>query len=65
MTSSPATDAPSDQPVWDVPKVRKCLKCKAKFRSEWCGERICSRCKSSNAWQNVAPVRTCPPRNRH
>jgi len=64
MTYSPATDAPSDQAPGDVPKVRQCLRCKATFRSEWSGERICSHCKNSNAWRNAAPLRSCPSNNR-
>lgn len=41
----------------DVPKVRACLRCKAEFRSEWTGERICRRCKSSTSWRNGLPLR--------
>ena len=33
MTNSPARDAPSDRPPWDVPKVRQCLRCKASFQA--------------------------------
>lgn len=65
MTNSPATDAPSDQPSPDVPKARQCLRCKATFSSKWSGERICSRCKSSNAWRTGAPLRSDPYGNRH
>ncbi len=38
--------------AWDVPKVRKCLTCKAPFESEWSGERICARCKNTAAWKS-------------
>ena len=64
MTKAQATNAPSDQSAWDVPKVRRCLRCNAKFRSEWSGERVCSGCKSSNAWRNAVPVRSCPSGGR-
>ena len=39
---------------WDVPKLRKCLTCQTQFESEWSGERICKRCKSSAAWKSGA-----------
>jgi hypothetical protein len=34
------------------PKTKPCLVCKAPFLSEWAGERICRRCKSSAAWRS-------------
>lgn len=64
MTDSPATVAPSDLPPSDIPKARQCLRCKATFSSKWSGERICSRCKGSNAWRTGAPVRSGPYSNR-
>jgi hypothetical protein len=64
MTDSPATDAPSDQPRWDGPKVRQCLRCQATFPSKWCGERICSHCKRSSAWRSGVPLRSCPTNGR-
>ncbi len=64
MTNSPATDAPCDQPPPDVPKVRQCLRCNATFPSEWSGERICSRCKSSNAWRSGVPLTSHPSSNK-
>ncbi|MBT6442234.1 MAG: hypothetical protein HOK61_07395 [Alphaproteobacteria bacterium] len=33
-------------------KERQCLKCREEFPSEWAGERICKRCKSSGSWRN-------------
>lgn len=33
-------------------KERKCLKCREIFPSQWAGERICKRCKSSGSWRN-------------
>ncbi len=64
MTKTSEMDLLSEQPIWDVPKVRNCLRCKAAFDSEWSGERICSRCKKSNALQGGAPQRSFPDRNR-
>jgi hypothetical protein len=33
-------------------KSRLCLKCRKPFMSEWSGERICKRCKSSLGWRD-------------
>ena len=35
----------------DQRKTRKCLVCEAPFLSEWAGERICRKCKSSKNWR--------------
>jgi len=44
-----------NEPTLDV-KNRHCLKCQAPFTSTWAGERVCPKCKSSNAWrEGVAP----------
>lgn len=32
-------------------KNRTCLSCGAPFESEWPGERVCRRCKSSATWR--------------
>ena len=32
-------------------KTRECLVCEAPFLSEWAGERICRKCKSSKNWR--------------
>ncbi len=37
------------------PKRRKCLRCKSPFMSEWPGERICGKCKATNAWRQGMP----------
>lgn len=42
----------------DVPQERACLRCASPFPSEGFGERICRRCKGSNAWRNGASVRS-------
>jgi len=64
MTDSPASVAPSDQRPSDISKVRRCLKCRATFPSEWSGERICSRCKHSNAWRTGVSIASSPVRRR-
>ena len=33
-------------------KVRQCLVCGQRFPSEWAGERICPKCKSTAAWRS-------------
>jgi hypothetical protein len=33
-------------------KPRLCLMCSTEFLSEWAGERICRKCKSSTKWRN-------------
>lgn len=42
----PVPDADAD------PKTRTCLACRTPFRSEWAGERICNRCKTSSSWRS-------------
>jgi hypothetical protein len=32
-------------------KIRKCLMCGTQFPSEWAGERVCRKCKSSTTWR--------------
>jgi hypothetical protein len=32
-------------------KIRKCLMCGTQFPSEWAGERICRKCRSSSTWR--------------
>lgn len=53
------TQNPDDQELsrLDEPKVRQCLRCQAKFTSQWAGERICTSCKSSSAWRSGVPMR--------
>ena len=36
----------------DVRKTRKCLMCEDPFLSEWAGERICRKCKSTHNWRS-------------
>jgi len=43
-------------PEGDIdPKVRNCLSCLRPFTSEWAGERICPKCKSSVSWRMGSP----------
>ena len=52
------------------PKTKPCLVCKSPFLSEWAGERICRRCKSTrglaerSGQQNalILPPESCPQR---
>lgn len=46
---TPETEA--DGKREDESKTRRCLICKDPFLSEWAGERICRKCKSSSAWR--------------
>jgi len=55
MSDSSSKDAPTDRPAPDVPKTRQCLRCRTGFVSKWAGERICSRCKGTNAWRSGSP----------
>ena len=32
-------------------RPRKCLMCSQSFDSEWSGERVCKRCKSTDSWR--------------
>ncbi len=33
------------------PKLRKCLKCGRRFKSEHFGERVCPKCKGGSDWR--------------
>jgi hypothetical protein len=33
-------------------KSRKCLMCQGDFKSAWPGERVCSNCKQTSAWND-------------
>ncbi len=55
MTDRPALDTPPEQPRDDGPKLRQCLRCEDEFESEWSGERICRRCKTSATWRGGLP----------
>jgi len=64
MTFLPERKPSSEPQTGDVPKVRQCLRCKSRFASEWSGERVCPRCKSSNAWRSGTPHRSPTSNNR-
>jgi hypothetical protein len=64
MTDSSTDDGSTRQESWDIPKVRRCLRCSTTFSSQWSGERICSRCKSSNAWRSGTPPLIVSPSKR-
>ena len=32
-------------------RERKCLMCSRDFRSEWAGNRVCKKCRTSSAWK--------------
>jgi hypothetical protein len=32
-------------------RERKCLMCSREFRSEWAGNRVCKKCRTSSAWK--------------
>jgi hypothetical protein len=56
MSSFPSSDdTPLEQSANAVRKHRQCLRCRARFYSEWAGERICSHCKSTVAWRTGVP----------
>lgn len=58
----PTADAADVRPSQDTPRMRRCLRCRATFPSEWSGERICRRCKGTSTWRNGAPIRSAPSR---
>jgi len=49
-----------EQAPADIPRERSCLRCRTTFQSEWAGERICGRCKSTNAWRSGDPIKSHP-----
>jgi hypothetical protein len=59
MSKSPGETAHDDDeldveeytPRGMTPKMRHCLRCRTPFLSEWSGERICRKCKSTIAWR--------------
>lgn len=60
MTELPPTDVSIDPADRHTARVRQCLKCKSDFRSQWAGERICSRCKGSKGWRSGLDVHASP-----
>lgn len=56
MTHDNSNQKLSKPNVKDAPKQRPCLRCSEIFESTGIGERICRRCKGSNAWRNGIPA---------
>lgn len=56
MTDARAKEPKIEQPDKDTTITRKCLRCSTEFQSEWSGERVCRRCKGSNAWRSGTPA---------
>lgn len=68
MTDAPTKIALTDEEVGGgrhhgEPQERHCLRCRVAFHSEWAGERICARCKSSTTWRSGVPVRPSPAKS--
>lgn len=60
MSTQDSAAAPESIP--HVAKDRSCLRCRKGFQSNWSGERICPRCKSSSSWQRGTPPMSHSPR---
>ena len=61
LTKNEKKTAPDTEDV----KLRQCLRCQSDFESAWAGERICGRCKGSNAWRSSVPLDTRPVGGSH
>lgn len=44
-------DAQTETELKPQAKIRNCLVCKSSFQSEWSGERVCRRCKTTKLWR--------------
>jgi hypothetical protein len=55
MADEKQFDADRARRISDVPRARLCMRCSTRFESEWSGERICRRCKSTTSWRNGLP----------
>ena len=56
-------DKPAKAAAQAALKYRPCLVCKTTFPSQWAGERICARCKTTTGWRSGA-LRTFPTGHR-
>jgi hypothetical protein len=54
MSAPPPSDDQLERSAEITPKLRRCLRCKSEFNSEWAGERICRRCKGTVGWRKGA-----------
>ncbi len=64
MTEPQSTVSPTGQAKQAESKCRNCLRCETSFQSEWSGERICPRCKSTAAWRAGTPTPAYPANRR-
>lgn len=64
MAKAQSTGSTTDQTTEPVTRSRNCLRCETSFQSEWAGERICHRCKSTAAWRAGTPVPAYPASKR-
>lgn len=53
LKTPPTKPAEVEEPKLDI-KMRRCLMCTRNFESEWAGERICRKCKSTSTWKSGA-----------
>jgi hypothetical protein len=53
-------DRPEREEARPAAKARKCLMCRAEFRSEDAGHRVCDRCKATKAWKSGADCMVYP-----
>jgi hypothetical protein len=61
--SAPAHADEAGKPVAPASAAqRTCLRCEVKFTSQWAGERICARCKTTSAWRGSVPRQFNPGR---
>lgn len=49
MSDSSKNKKPESDRKYEA-KARKCLMCNTEFMSSWPGERVCSNCKQTSAW---------------
>ena len=49
MSDSSKNKKPESDRKYEA-KTRKCLMCRSDFKSAWPGERVCSNCKQTSAW---------------
>lgn len=56
MALNVANSSPTGGCSADFAKIRNCLRCRKSFDSQWSGERICKKCKSTRSWRDgLAP----------
>lgn len=50
MNKQKNQDKPEAAPATQT-RTRRCLSCGNSFPSEWAGERVCKKCKSTTTWR--------------